>query len=332
MLAPAFVLSLVVLASAQTTPQAPAPDPYQAAMGKLKSQEPLLRRQGVEELAALRHPMTVSHLTEALQDPHVFVRSAAIDQLGVLRAPVAGRLLPLLDSAREKEAAVRRSAATALAYLADPVSADALVAALKDQDSGVRYSAVRALGALRVPQSTGALVGFLSDSDVGMRRTVAAALGQIRDPASAGLFLKVLKDSDVYVRLEAVKALAVMAGPEAMGGLRAALLDADLPVALQAAMALSSQGSHEGVVVALKALKQDKPFLRQQAAGLLGVAGDASAAAPLEAALKAEKDAVTKAMLEAALKQVKSRLGTAKPAAAPKPKAAPTKKPAAGKP
>ncbi|MEK7384183.1 MAG: HEAT repeat domain-containing protein [Elusimicrobiota bacterium] len=290
-------------------------DPYQAAVEKLKNPDPQLRRQAIEELAAGRDPRAVARLTTALEDPHVFVRAAAVDNLGLLRAPVAANLIELLKPEKEKEAAVRRSAATALAYLADPMSADSLISALKDSDLGVRYSAVRALGVLRVPQSTEALAGFLHDPEVGMRRTVIAALGQIRDPASVGVFLGALQDGDVYVRLEAVKVLGVMAGAAAAAGLRSALSDRDISVGLQAALALASQGSSEGMAVALEAVKQDKSIVfRRQAATLLGAVGDASVAAAMSAALKAEKDPATRALLEAAGKQIKSRLAV-KPAA-----------------
>jgi HEAT repeat protein len=312
-----LALSLILLppfCRAQNAPPPVVVDPYQNALEKLKSADPLVRRQGVELVAQQRDQRAVAALMSALSDPHVFVRSAAIDNLGVMRAPVAARLMEFLNPEKEKEAVVRRSAATALAYLADPVSADALIFALKDSDSGVRYSAVRALGVLRLAKSTEALSGFLSDPDVGMRRTVIAAFGQIRDPASTGVFIKALKDSDVYVRLESVKALAVLPGAEASAGLVSAVSDDDLSVALQAGLALVSQGNKEGLPVALRALKNDKPLLRQQAASLLGVAGDAQALAAVNAAIKAEKDPVTKTLLEAAAKQIKGRSPPAPPA------------------
>lgn len=306
-----------VSTSAQTPVAIPPPDPYEAASEKLKSSNPLVRRQGVEELGVLKDAKVIPTLTDALKDPHVFVRSAAADTLGLLRAPVAVLMLDLLDPTKEKEAAVRRSAATALAYLGDPSSADALVTALRDADPGVRYAAVRALGVLRVPKATEALSGLLADPDVGMRRTVIASLGQIRDPASADAFLKALKDSDVYVRLEAVKALGAIALPGTFEELRLSLKDEEATVRLQAAMVLSSLGDPSGVGTAIEALKEDKPALRQQAANILAIAGDAKAFAVLKAALKVEKDPSTKGMMEAALTQMKNRAAAETAAPAP---------------
>ncbi|MBI3289426.1 MAG: HEAT repeat domain-containing protein, partial [Elusimicrobia bacterium] len=134
------MLPLALLASLLSQPllaQQPAPaaasaapvDPFQAAVDKLKNEDPMIRRQGAEELGRMRKSEGIEPLVKTLADAHPFVRSMAADSLGLLRAGAAVAPLSRI-LASDKEAGVRQSAATALAYIGDPSAAKALASSL----------------------------------------------------------------------------------------------------------------------------------------------------------------------------------------------------------
>lgn len=294
---------------ASTSPAAAVVDPYQAALDILKDENPMNRRRGAEQLGQLRRKEAIPVLEKLLADPHVFVRSAAVDSLGILRAP-AGPIAQLLDPAKEKEASVRQSAATSLAYLGDVSAADALVRALKDPAPAVRYAAVRTLGVLRATKAVPALAKALQDPDGGMRRTVVSALGQMQAKESIGALQALLKDPDFNLRLEVVRALGSIGDLSALEGLKGALNDEQVMVRLQAAGALARLGDSSGIPVAIAGLKDADSKLRQQAAKMLGLIGDGKQGlSALNGAFAVEKDVNVKAAIESAQGQLRARLG-----------------------
>ncbi|MBI3554193.1 MAG: HEAT repeat domain-containing protein [Elusimicrobia bacterium] len=308
MFARSLLLIALLAAPAVSQPDA-LKDPYQDALNRLKSREAMVRRQAAGQIGEMRRPEAAPALLPLLDDDNAMVRCAAEDSLGLLRAGSAvGKISQLL--LKDKDASVRQTAATALAYIGDPSAADALIAAVGDSESGVRFSVVRTIGVMRLTKAAPALLAALKDPDPAMRRAAAAALGQIQSKDAVNDLRAALKDPDETVRLEVLRALGSAADPAAVPELSAALTDKGVSERLQAAMAFARVGSSSGTAVAMAALKENNPAFRQQAAGILALVGDAKTGlSALNAAHAAEKDPQTKSVLDFSRVQLKARLG-----------------------
>lgn len=105
-----------------------------------------LRRKAAHGLGVLGDPQAVPVLLEAARkDVDEFVREAAIQALGQLRATQAGGvLLSILEKAEQP--GIR--SASALGALGKPEAVSPLVEALQDSDPSVRAAAAWALGEL----------------------------------------------------------------------------------------------------------------------------------------------------------------------------------------
>jgi HEAT repeat protein len=124
--------------------------------------------------------------------------------------------------------ATGRGAADAAARLKDPnpavrvtairdtpgaLSADLLIAALKDPDADVRLVAAQHLGYRGDERKLRALVEALADPHAGVRREAAEALCLIGAPA-VPLLCEALQSPDPHVRAEAAVALSDVARPK----------------------------------------------------------------------------------------------------------------------
>lgn len=319
-----FVLAGLLAAAPLRAAETPA-DPFQAAVEKLKNDNPMVRRQGTEDLARLRDPRAAAILLKTLSDDHPYVRSAAVDAVGRLRASEAApRLVELL--AKDKDAQVRQQAAISLAHIGDKTAAKALLKALDDEAPGVRFAAARALGVLRAPEAVGPLAERLKDPAEGMRRAAASALGVLSTPEALPPLREALQDKDLYVRREAARGLA--AGETSTEALKTALEDPDGIVRAHAAMGLGRLGDPAGEAAAVALLSHADHAARQQAGNVLGFIGTKDKALPaLQKALAAEKHPATQAALKVSLAQLMARLGVQEAAPAPAPrKAAPKKR------
>src|SRR5262249_3048306 len=95
----------------------------------------------------------------------------------------APQRLPFLRRAlKERDAANRRAAASALASADEQAFLLALLPALRDQDPTVRASAITGLEKAKQPEATRALGDrFLDETESGLRKRIAAALAEAPD-------------------------------------------------------------------------------------------------------------------------------------------------------
>lgn len=199
-------------------------------------------------LGALRLETLAEALLEALRDPAPEVRAAAANACIDLclaeppqtllptdarsELPVAGSghgrqsacpalsiaVEPLSEALKDRDAAVRASAATALGWIGDPRAAPLLIGCLKDADERCRGAAALALGMLRATQALKPLARALGDASPLVRQQVAEALGELGDPVTADLLLDVLTDEEepLEVRAAAARALGNLHLPQAL--------------------------------------------------------------------------------------------------------------------
>ncbi|PWC33975.1 HEAT repeat domain-containing protein [Azospirillum sp. TSO35-2] len=129
-------------------------------------------------------------------------------------ATLAGRL------EGEADAGVREAILTALARIATPAAAAALVPFLDREDAALRNAALESLQQMPAEVAAPALLPLLDHADPDLRIFAVQGLGGLAHPGRADWLTAVLeRDADVNVGLAAVEALAEAGSPEALSSL-----------------------------------------------------------------------------------------------------------------
>jgi len=177
----------------------------------------------------------------ALADQEPFVRWQAGESLAALGSSAS--LAPLLQALRTPPVVRQAAAAEALGSLEDKKAAEPLLEASRSQHAGLRASAIEALGRIGAVDAVPVFLQALRDEQAGVRRAAAQALGKVGDPSAVDALLVRLVDPQEHalVRRSAAWALALMPlGPSQVQGLLPALEDPDAQVRWYVAEALGS--------------------------------------------------------------------------------------------
>jgi len=287
--------------------------PVEIALDKLASDNPAMRRQGIEELARLREPKAEVPLVKLLEDKDAGVRRAAVDALGMLRSRKAldkiGKLL-----LEDKNLNVRHAAAIALSYIGDRKAGKFLLEALNDKTPSVRYAVLRTIGTLKYKAAEEKIVSFLKSKDVNTVRAAISTLGRLNVKSSAGKIARLAKKSkDMYVKIEAARALGEIRDKEYIPVLKDLLDDEKPRVALEAAHALAKMKDNTGIKVASRYIESSDVSLLQPALNVISLVGDKSSLAILDKALEKQKNPNLKAFINFAKGRLLSRLKISKP-------------------
>ncbi|MFN0152570.1 MAG: HEAT repeat domain-containing protein [bacterium] len=228
--------------------------------------------------------LAAGDLLQALNDPSVNVREAAVSALGALR-----------NVTPSSEASLQ----AALARLAS------------DAAPGIRFRAgialaQRAGSSALAPATRGApaaLDPFLHDADPFVVAKVVSSFGATKDEGFHPLVRRLCGDERRAVRASAVDALAAFGDPRDEALIIKALNDPDWVVATVAAGALGERRS-DSVVAALSRVlvarrAPDDAELRASIAAALGQIGDQAALGPLRAALDDDDVIVRRAAADA---------------------------------
>jgi HEAT repeat protein len=279
-----LVIGSLVFAAAAWAAPAPAQDPEFGGrklsewLTILKEDEVVRKRRAavvaLGQIAAAHRDSAgpvVAAVGRALRtDASPAVREQAAVVLGQMRPEEsAAALTDLTESMRtEREAAVKREVATALARLgrlAKP-AVQPLTAALKDADPAVRAAAADALGRIGPDAQAAApeLLPLLKDAEKSVRRAAIFGLGRV-DPevkdAPAAALTEILKsDPDLDLRREALLALGFLGErSRTVAALAGVLSDKNTELRALAALTLGRLGSAVRSVEAdlLKALTSD---------------------------------------------------------------------------
>lgn len=115
---------------------------------------------------------------------------------------------PLVTLLKHPQHDVRAEAATLLAGLGDPRSADALLEGMKSEDGSVRQYSAYAFAKIKDRRAIEPLLGLLRDTSGAIREHAAVALGRMYEPRFAEPLLSLAKnDPDVMVRRTAANIL-----------------------------------------------------------------------------------------------------------------------------
>jgi hypothetical protein len=124
-------------------------------------------------------PPAVGHLLVMASDPDPYVRSSALELIGLLGS--AGDADSVVGQLTDPSAEVRVAAAGALGRLGASAARDALMRALDDRVPGVRAAAAHALGYLGGRQASEALLSIAQNDEFDVARAAADALARV-DP------------------------------------------------------------------------------------------------------------------------------------------------------
>lgn len=215
--------------------------------------------------------------------------------LGALAGETLGNLgepgfTALREALRDKNAAVRASAASGLGEAKDRRAVEPLIAALADKIPLVRARAATALGKIGDKQAIASLVAALQDKAAPVRGAVAAALGEFKENIIAPPLIERLIDKDGSVRAAAVASLGKLKTKETLPPLLSALQDKSPRVRAAAAIALGKLKNKQALEPLIAALKDKDQRVRRVAATALGDLKASRAVPPLIAALQDPKD------------------------------------------
>ncbi|KAA0592905.1 HEAT repeat protein [Azospirillum lipoferum] len=159
-----------------------------------------------------------------------------------------------LAALEDADAAVRRGAAHALGHAVVPGAEAALARRLQAEgDAGVREAILTALARIATPDAAAALVPFLDREDAALRNAALESLQQMPAEVAAPALLPLLDHADADLRIFAVQGLGSLVHPGDSTFGRADWLarvmerDADVNVCLAAVEALAEAGSPEAL-------------------------------------------------------------------------------------
>ena len=202
------------------------------------------RTQVLSDMAGGAIPIDARSVEDAVSDPNVMVRRQAIRLLPSLKNQ---RYAPLLEKALDDpENTVRATAASALASLHGPASAERLLSAVrKHKTFQLRNTAVRALKAILLTADGHneelVLLKAHDDDSVSVREVVMRALEATHSPESERVLLShLINDKNEGVRYWAISSLTGR-GP-AVGACMAAMKDSSIMVQMAGVRALGKVG------------------------------------------------------------------------------------------
>lgn len=250
-----------------------------------------IRVAALSTLARLGDRSALPLIVAALKDPDPRVRSEAARTAGTLGDQRA--LDPLIKSLGDPASEVRIEATFALGSLKDARSIGPLTGLLNDRNPLVSLAAAESLARMRDPKATRVLIVSLSAEDSRVRSRAAQVLARVsgEGPLDDAVWplAQALRDRDPVVRYHVAEALiaqGAIAVPSVVDILRSPR-EGDRG---RAARVLSRIGSPS--VDSLIGVLQEKgtePAMRASAAYALGVIGDKRAVASLTSLLRDER-------------------------------------------
>ncbi len=179
-----------------------------------------VRQSAARALGDTKHPAATSFLIEALHDSSWwFEREHVADLLNAIEKMGSAAVEPLIEALADKEATVRKFAATLLGRLGDARAIEALGMALYDLHNEVRIAAAEALIKFDA-QSAALFIEALHHPEADIRENAVYALSKINDQRAVALIIEMLQDPDRGVQKQALSSLGELRDPRAIPALQ----------------------------------------------------------------------------------------------------------------
>jgi len=227
-----------------------------------------VRRAAIRSLGRYEDPSTAPAFREALRDPDHEIRTIAIEALAEFKD--RGSVGAIAAALRDENVEVRRAAADALDDLPAASARNELIAALKDPDAEVRERVISALAQLKDPAATDALIAAMKDPKPDVRARAIEALHELELPTPPPALLDALRDPSPAVRHQAAHAVGHYQDARAVPALRTMIEDPNAEVREAAVEALSEIRTEAAIEALMGALKSKDPKVRRAAADALG--------------------------------------------------------------
>jgi HEAT repeat protein len=269
-------------------------------VGALKDNDSRVRVEAARTIGLMGEPRAMDALVAAVGDTSADVRVEATVALGRLKD--ARAIAPLTSLLNDRDARVSLAAAESLARMQDARAIRVLVTSLADGDWQVRARAAQVLARVSadapIEEATAQLAKAVTDKDPVVRYYAAEALTGIGAKAVMPLIetLRTPRDQD---RERAARVLWRIGKP-AVEPLIAFIQDRSLKPEMRAvaAHALGVIGDARATKPLLQLLRDERYFVREQAAFALGQMGNGAVEAILEMA-NASQPATREAAIEA---------------------------------
>lgn len=202
-----------ILRQARSWAEAGDPHGMETLLRALRWRYETARNQAVEALVELA-PASETSLLELLASAETAVeRGAAADTLGLMKSR---RAVPSLREAlQDPHMVVRRAAIRALWRLGDTAAVPAVAALLRDPSGGVRILAAHVLGRFGDPVAVPDLLEALGETKWYVRQAAARALGEIGEPRALDALRAATRDPRPAVARAAQEALQALEGRRA---------------------------------------------------------------------------------------------------------------------
>jgi HEAT repeat protein len=241
-------------------------------LGLLEHDDDQLRLAAMTALGPLieRDDRAIDLLIDRLGDPREDIQILACGYLARLGARAAAPAIAAL-AVTPRPPSLRRAALAALGALGDPATAPVLLEALADPDPVVARTAADALAFAADPTTAerlGAIAAHRGRSQAVVIRAWGAARRDRPDPAARRVMLELAATADTNAALAAI-GLARIPTPDADAGLRQLARRGGWAAAINATAALAERGGADAVADLTTLLAKDDRALRGNAAWAL---------------------------------------------------------------
>jgi HEAT repeat protein len=224
------------------------------------------RAAAAADLGVIRASQATSPLLQAVHDPDVRVRQAAVWAVG--QAGNAATLAGLVRVLGDRSRLVAQRAQEVLAERGREVAGTIVHYAETTASRSGRLAAIELIGWLRITSAADLLMGFTADLDPEVRVKSVKAAAAIGDPRFLEIFQGLLEDPSWPVRCQAAKGLSLFGSPTSVQPLAKALRDRHWWVRFYAATALVEVGM-PGQEALTEASRDPERLVREMAHYLL---------------------------------------------------------------
>ena len=229
-----------------------APDAKKVLAGLLKDEAPSVRRRAATGLALLGEPVQplLALLKDAVEDEIAEVRVGSLTGLRQVVSERAGDkelATVVINALEDPQVEVRLAAIETLGAFQNPLAVPTLARMTRDQPPKIGKTAALALASFGAEESGELLKELAEDPQHPAKVWIAVAMQRINEPGVEERFERFLSDDDVKIRRQAVMALPELGDFDATDLYIMALQDEDVEIWQASRTALSRSNSERAI-------------------------------------------------------------------------------------